>query len=115
MTDYQSRLVREDTPTSQTPRVFESLAQRLHAFSNKQQDVLDVQMAKKAKQKGLVDAQGKTDITLKTGETIADENWNAGAMTSHYAALKLDIADNLERISAENPDPETYTEASVSV
>jgi hypothetical protein len=105
---YESKLARVQPIASNEGRIFQSLASKLQAFTNKQQTILDRDMEKKARQQGLIDAQGKTAITLKTGETIADEAWNEGATKSHIAAVKLDITENLSRIAAENPDPETF-------
>ncbi len=106
---YQSQLLREQPIESNAPQLFQSLASKLRAFTHQQQNELDREMQKKAKEKGLIDAQGKTTITLKTGETIADEAWNQGAITSHVAAVKLDITENLTRIQAENSrDPAGY-------
>jgi len=65
----------------------------------------------KAKAQGLVDGQGRKLLTLKTGDTIAEQSWNAGAVVSHMAAVKLDIDENLTRIAAESDrDPVAYKE-----
>ena len=107
---YQSRLEAIQPVRSNQPQLFRSLASRLSAFSEQQENELDREMAKKAKEKGLIDAQGKTQITLRDGNTIADEAWNEGAVASHLAAIKLDIDDNLTRIEAESSrNPEAYT------
>ena len=106
---YQSRLLSGQHIQSNTPRLMQSLAQRLDAFTSKQQDELDRDMMKKAKEQGLADAQGQTAITLKEGKTIADEAWNEGAIASHISAVKLDMTSNLTRIEAESTrDPEGY-------
>lgn len=106
---YQSQMLREQPIESNAPQLFQSLASRLKAFTHQRQNELDAQIQKKGKEQGLIDAQGKTAITLRTGETIADEAWNQGAITSHMAAVKLDITDNLTRIQAENTrDPAGY-------
>lgn len=105
---YESKLARVQPVASNEGRIFQSLAAKFQSFASEQQDALDRDMAKKARQQGLVDAQGKTAITLKDGSTIADEAWNEGASKSHLAAVKLDMTENLSRISAENPDPETF-------
>jgi len=107
---YQSRLTNPQPIDSNAPQLFESLASKFRAFANKEADELDRDMAKKAKEQGLIDAQGKTAITLRDGKTIADEVWNQGAISSHLAAVKLDVTDNLTRIEAESAkDPGGYT------
>jgi len=107
---YQPQLVNQQPIASTKPQLFQSLAQRFSAFASKAQDDLDRDMQKKAKEQGLIDAQGKTAITLRDGSTIADEAWNQGAISSHLAAIKLDVTDNLSRIAAENArNPEGYT------
>jgi len=109
MPRYQSQPVSMRPIASTRGQLFGSLASRLSAFSEQVSDELDVEMAKKAKEKGLIDAQGKTEITLRDGSTIADEAWNQGAIASHMSAVKLDINDNLSRIAAESTrDPEGY-------
>lgn len=109
---YQSQMLREQPIESNAPQLFQSLASKLRAFTSQQQNELDREMQKKAKEKGLIDAQGKTTITLRDGQTIADEAWNVGAISSYTAAVKLDVADNLTRIGMDNPDdPEAFEEA----
>jgi len=109
---YQSQPVSMRPIASTEGRLFESLASRLSRFSAQQSDELDAQMQKKAKEQGLIDTQGKTEITLRDGQTIADEAWNSGAITSYTAAVELDVADNLTRIGMDHPaDPEAFTNA----
>lgn len=109
MPRYQSQPVSQQPIASTEGQLFESLASRLTAFSRQRDDELDRDMAKKAKEQGLIDAQGKTTITLRDGSTIADEAWNQGALSSYEAAVKLDVADNITRISMDNPDdPEAF-------
>ena len=111
MPRYQSQPVSQQPIASTEGQLFESLASRLTAFSQQRDDELDLEMQKKAKTQGLIDAQGKTEITLRDGSTIADEAWNAGAIVSHMSAIKLDMTDNLARIEAENArNPEGYAE-----
>jgi len=87
---------------SNLPQVLGSLTQRLRAFNAREEDRLDQIMAKKAKEQGRIDAQGRTAITLRTGETIADNAWNEGATASYAAAVKLDLTENLTRIHSQN-------------
>ncbi len=101
---YHGNLINQQPVRSNAPQLFSSLSQRLSAFSNEAENELDVEVAKKAKQKGLIDAQGKTAITLRDGSTIADEAWNEGAVASNLAAIKLDMTENLTRIFEENKD-----------
>ena len=109
MPRYQSQPVSQQPIASTEGQLFQSLASRLSAFSQQRDDELDLEMQKKAKTQGLIDAQGKTEITLRDGSTIADEAWNQGALSSYEAAVKLDVTDNLTRISMDNPDdPEAY-------
>ena len=106
---YQSQLISPQPIASNAPQLFESLASKLQAFAAKEANELDREMAKKAKERGLIDAQGKTELTLRDGSTIANEAWNEGAISSHLSAIKLDISDNLTRIEAESvKDPEGY-------
>jgi len=106
---YQSQLTRQQPLASTEGQIFQTLSQRMSAFANRAQGELDREMQKKAKEKGLVDAQGKTEITLRDGSTIADEAWNDGAISSYTAAVKLDAEENLTRIGLDNPDdPEAY-------
>lgn len=106
---YQSRLISAQPVQSNSPQLFQSLASRLSAFSEQEETRLDQAVAKKAKEKGLIDAQGKTSITLRNGDTIADNAWNEGAIASHVSAVKLDMFENLSRIEAESPrNPEAY-------
>ena len=111
MPRYQSRPVMAQPIASNRGQLFESLASRLSQFTEQRDDELDIQMQKKAKEQGLIDAQGKTEITLKTGQTIADENWNKGALVSHMAAIKLDVTEQADRIFTENPEPEAFEAA----
>jgi hypothetical protein len=106
---YQPRLTSQTSVQSNSGELFQTLSQRLKAFNNQEANELDIEMAKKAKEQGLMDAQGRTDIKLRDGTTIADENWNTGAIASHLSAIKLDITDNLTRIEGESSrDPGGY-------
>ena len=107
---YQSRLAQAQPVQDNRPQLFQSLADKISAFASREADAVDRQVAKKAKEQGLADAQGKTEITLRDGTTIADEAWNEGAKVSHLAAIKLDVTENISRIAAENPDPEEFYE-----
>ncbi len=108
---YRSQLARENPISSNKGQIFQSLASRLSAFSNEQQNELDREMIKKGKEAGRTDAQGKTSIVLRDGNTLADDAWNEGAMVSHVSAVKLSMTENLTRIASENPkNPEGYHE-----
>jgi len=109
MPRYQGQLSNLQPVRSNAPQLYQSLSQRLTAFSESEETELDRVMAKKAKEKGLIDAQGKTAITLRDGNTIADNAWNEGAVASHVSAVKLDMFENLSRIEAESARaPEAY-------
>ena len=94
---------------SNASAIFGSLASRLKQFSAGEEDRLDKLVFKKGQEQGRIDAQGKTAITLRDGETIADEAWNIGAKASYIAAIDLDTKENLFRIEAESEsDPVAY-------
>ena len=114
MARYKSQIPTIQPVRSNKPELLSSLAQRMFAFAEKSADELDREVAKKGKEQGLIDAQGKTEITLRDGKTIADEAWNEGAIASHAAAVKLDIADNVTRIATENPNPEDFSSAATA-
>jgi len=106
---YQSRLTNQQSVRSNAPQLFQSLTQRLSAFQQQEENRLDQEVARKAKEKGLIDGQGKTVITLRDGDTIADRAWNEGATASHVSAIKLDMFENLSRIESESArDPVAY-------
>ena len=96
---------------SNTAQVWGSLASRLKAFNASEEDRLDQLMAKKMKEQGRIDQQGKTEITLRNGETIADNAWNEGAKASYTAAVQLDLTENMGRLEAAHKlDPTGYAE-----
>jgi len=98
---------------SNAPQIWGNLSARLKAFAGAEEDRLDRLMHKKAKEQGRIDAQGRTAITLRNGDTIADDAWNQGAAASHLAAVNLDIKENLARFEAETPyDSKAYKEKS---
>ena len=106
---YQPQLINQQPVQSNKPQLFQSLAQRLSEFSTQQQNELDREMQKKAKEQGLIDAQGEKKLTLRDDSTIAGAAWNEGAIASHLSAVKLDITDNLTRIATDSKrDPAGY-------
>ena len=106
---YQSKPVDQAPISGGKDQVFQSLAQKFSAFNNERENELDREVMKKGQEQGLIDAQGKTEITLRDGGTIADEAWNKGAIASHMSAIKLDITENATRIAAESKrNPEVY-------
>jgi len=109
---YESKPVDQAPISGGKDQVFQSLAQKFSAFTNEKENELDREVMKKGQEQGLIDAQGKTAITLRDGNTIADEAWNKGAIASHMSSIKLDLTENLDRIATENPDPEAYSEIS---
>ena len=105
---YQSRLAQAQPVQDNRPQLFRSLADRISAFASRESNEIDKRVAKKAKEQGFADNQGKTNVTLTDGTTIADEARNVGAIAAFTSATNLDIAENLPRIYAENPDPEEF-------
>ena len=99
---FQGNAPAVQTGQSNASQMFGSLSSRLKAFAGEEENRLDQLMHKKAKEQGRIDQQGRTEITLRNGETIADNAWNEGARTSSAAALKVDLTSKLSRLEAAN-------------
>ena len=101
---YQRSEAAQAVPTSkEAANNLFSLAERLRAFSNREHDRLDQQAQIEGKQAGLDAASGvKGGIDLSDNSTIRARAFNQGAQIAHAAAIKIDINENIERLTLEN-------------
>lgn len=90
-------------------QVYEHLANKLQGFTDRIQQGLDVEAKRRGFAEGRAAGAEVDAVDMPDGSTISGAAFREGANMSHLAAVKLDINENLSRITAESQgDPDVF-------